>query len=148
MKAVFQRVRRASVRVDGADFSSMNHAGLLVYLAVKKGDTEKSADWLCDKFLGLRIFEDTEGKMNLSVQDVKGGVMIVPEFTLYGDCTHGKRPGFDMSAPPDEANRLFEYFVRACREKHPDVFCGKFRARMEVESVNDGPVTFVIESPR
>lgn len=147
MKIIVQRVKSASVHIGGKVFDALPAHGMLIYFGVRKGDTEKSADWLCEKALGLRIFEDENGKMNLSVSDVGGGVLIVPQFTLYGSCDKGKRPGFDLSAPFDEAERLFDHFVRICREKHGKVHSGKFRADMQVESINDGPVTFIIEHP-
>ena len=145
MKVIVQRVKRASVTIDGKEFSSMNKHGILIYFAAKKNDERKSADFLAEKAASLRIFEDQQGKMNLSVKDVDGSIMVVPEFTLYGDCSKGKRPGFDASAPHGEAQELFDYFVNKIREAYPDVLTGKFRSHMEVHSINDGPVTLIIE---
>ncbi|MBN1521812.1 MAG: D-tyrosyl-tRNA(Tyr) deacylase [Candidatus Aureabacteria bacterium] len=147
MKIIVQRVKDASVHVEGKSVCSMEKHGLLIYFAVRKGDNEKNADFLAEKAAGLRIFEDEKGKMNLSVKDVDGAILIVPEFTLYGDCSKGKRPGFDLSAPPIEAGRLFEYFADKIKTFHKNVFTGIFRSHMHVHSTNDGPVTFIIEHP-
>ena len=145
MKLVVQRVKNAAVYVEGKEFSQMPGKGILAYFAVKRDDTLDNADWLADKLLGLRMFEDEKGKMNLSVKDVGANIMIVPAFTLYGNCSKGKRPGFDASAPPEQANELFEYFIEKIRSSVSRVFMGKFRSHMEVHSINDGPVTFIIE---
>ncbi|MCK5707688.1 MAG: D-tyrosyl-tRNA(Tyr) deacylase [Candidatus Aureabacteria bacterium] len=144
MKIVAQRVKKASVFVDGKEIASMNK-GTLIYFAAAKEDNKKNADWLADKILSLRIFEDEFGKMNRSLIDVKGSLMVVPQFTLYGNCRKGKRPGFDESASPETANELFKYFVNKLKESSIPVYTGKFRSHMEVTSINDGPVTFIIE---
>ncbi|MFN7933914.1 MAG: D-aminoacyl-tRNA deacylase [Bryobacteraceae bacterium] len=145
MKAVIQRVRRASVTVDGAVSGAIG-SGLLVLLGVGKGDTEAAADYLATKIAGLRIFPDAEGKMNLSLVDAAGAMLVVSQFTLYGDCRKGRRPSFDAAAPPDEARRLYEYFVSRVRAANIQVETGVFQAHMDVELLNDGPVTLIVES--
>ena len=145
MKAVIQRVRRASVTVDGAVSGAIG-SGLLVLLGVGKGDTEAAADYLATKIAGLRIFPDAEGKMNLSLVDAGGAMLVVSQFTLYGDCRKGRRPSFDAAAPPDEARRLYEYFVSRVRAANIQVETGVFQAHMDVELLNDGPVTLIVES--
>jgi D-tyrosyl-tRNA(Tyr) deacylase len=122
--------------------------GLLVLLGVGKADDEAAADYLSDKILGLRIFDDGTGKMNLSVQDRRGEVLVVSQFTLYGDVRRGKRPSFDAAAPPDEAKRLYEYFVEKIRAAGLNCQTGQFQAMMEVELVNDGPVTILLDSEK
>lgn len=146
MRAVIQRVSTASVEVDGAITGKID-AGLLVLFGVAKGDTERDADWLAEKILGLRIFEDDAGKMNRSVTDVGGALLVVSQFTLYGDTRKGRRPSFDQAAPPDEANRLYEYFVAQCRERGIRTETGVFQAMMRVSLVNEGPVTLICDSP-
>ncbi len=145
MKAVIQRVRRASVTVDGAVSGAIG-GGLLVLLGVGRGDTEAAADYLAGKIAGLRIFPDAEGKMNLSLLDTGGAMLVVSQFTLYGDCRKGRRPSFDAAAPPEEARRLYEYFVSKVRAANIPVETGVFQAHMDVELLNDGPVTLIIES--
>lgn len=145
MKAVIQRVRRASVTVDGVVSGAIG-GGLLVLLGVGKGDTESAADYLAAKIAGLRIFPDAEGKMNLSLVDTGGAMLVVSQFTLYGDCRKGRRPSFDAAAPPDEARRLYEYFVSRIRAANIPVETGVFQAHMDVELLNDGPVTLIVES--
>jgi len=122
--------------------------GLLVLLGVGRGDTEAAADYLAEKVLGLRIFEDDAEKMNLSVQDVKGEVLVVSQFTLYGDVRRGKRPSFDAAARPEEARRLYEYFVEKIRAAGLRCETGEFQAMMEVEMVNSGPVTILLDSEK
>jgi D-tyrosyl-tRNA(Tyr) deacylase len=145
MKAVLQRVERASVEVDGHTVGAIG-AGLLVLLGVAKGDTTGQADYLADKILNLRIFSDEDGKMNLSVIDRGGGILVVSQFTLYGDCRKGRRPSFDDAAPPELARPLYEYFVERLRAGGLRVETGVFQASMRVSLVNDGPVTLVIDS--
>ena len=145
MKAVIQRVSRASVTVDGAVTGAIDR-GLLVLLGVGKADTEQSADYLLDKISGLRIFPDEAGKMNLSLLDIGGGLLIVSQFTLYGDCRKGRRPSFDAAAPPDHARRLYDYFTSRAKLLPIPVQNGVFQAHMDVELVNDGPVTLLIDS--
>lgn len=145
MKAVLQRVSQASVTVDGAVVGQISR-GLLVLLGVQQGDSDSDAHALADKTIALRIFEDAEGKMNLSVQDVKGSVLVVSQFTLLGDCRKGRRPSFIEAAPPELAERLYETFVASIGVKGIPVATGKFRAQMGVALVNDGPVTLLLDS--
>ena len=144
MKALIQRVKNASVAIDGKLFSSIGQ-GMLVFLGVEKGDTTENADKLCDKVLNLRIFEDENEKMNLSLKDVKGDLLVVSQFTLCGDCKKGTRPSFDKAELPQRANELYEYFVSQARKSQLKVETGKFAAMMDVSLVNDGPVTFMVE---
>ena len=144
MKALIQRVKRASVTIDGKLYSSINH-GMLILLGVAKGDEKHNAEILAEKLLKLRIFEDENGKMNKSLIDVNGEMLVVSQFTLCGDCKKGTRPGFDNAAPPDIANELYEYFVMQIKEAGIRCQTGKFAAMMDVELVNDGPVTFMVE---
>jgi D-tyrosyl-tRNA(Tyr) deacylase len=122
--------------------------GLLVLLGVAKTDNETAADYLSEKILGLRIFEDEAGKMNLSVQDKRGDVLVVSQFTLYGDVRRGRRPSFDAAAPPEEAQRLYEYFVERIRAASLRCETGVFQAMMDVELVNEGPVTILLDSEK
>lgn len=147
MRAVVQRVDHASVTVDGSVTGSVKK-GLLVLLGVAEGDTDKDLSYIVDKVTGLRIFEDENEKMNLSVQDVGGEILAVSQFTLCGDCRKGKRPSFDKAAKPDIANDYYERFVTACREKGIHVETGVFRAHMLVELVNNGPVTILLDSTK
>jgi D-tyrosyl-tRNA(Tyr) deacylase len=146
MRAVLQRVRRAKVTVDG-EVTGEIAAGWLVLLGVAPADTEKEIAWLADKIANLRAFADADGKMNLAVQDVRGSVLVVSQFTLYGDCMKGRRPGFTAAAPPAIAEPLYEAFVAALKLLGVPVATGRFGADMQVELVNDGPVTFVIDTP-
>ncbi len=147
MRAVIQRVSRASVTVDGEIVGQIGK-GLLVLLGVATGDDEAAAEYLADKVAGLRIFEDADGKMNLACADVGGAVLIVSQFTLYGDVRKGKRPSFDRAARPEEANRLYEYFVSRIRASGLKCETGTFQAMMDVELVNDGPVTILLDSEK
>jgi D-aminoacyl-tRNA deacylase len=147
MKAVIQRVNRASVSIDGNELSCID-AGLLVLLGVEKGDGEKDADFLLDKIIHLRIFEDDEGKMNHSLLDITGELLVVSQFTLLADCRKGRRPSFTDAAEPEPATRLYEYMLSKSREKVAKVCQGRFQAMMKVELVNDGPVTIVLDSRR
>lgn len=144
MKALIQRVKRASVTIENKLYSSIEH-GLLVFLGVEKGDDKENADKLVQKLLNLRIFEDENGKMNKSLLDTEGKMLVVSQFTLCGDCKKGTRPSFDKSAPPEIANELYEYFVSIVQEANVLGGTGKFGAMMDVELINDGPVTFMIE---
>ncbi|MDD3237417.1 MAG: D-aminoacyl-tRNA deacylase [Candidatus Gastranaerophilales bacterium] len=144
MKALIQRVKAASVSIEGELYSSVNN-GLLILLGVEKEDTEKNAELLAEKLLKLRIFEDKNAKMNLSVIDTKGDILVVSQFTLCGDCKKGTRPSFDKAAPPKEANKLYEYFVSLMKRSNLKIETGKFQAMMEVSLINDGPVTFMVE---
>lgn len=143
MISVTQRVREARVVVDGRTTGAIG-PGLLVLLCAERGDGEAQADRLLAKLLKLRIFSDEAGKMNRSVQDTGGGLLVVSQFTLAADTTGGNRPSFTNAAPPDEGRRLYEYFVARAREAHPQVATGEFAADMQVHLVNDGPVTIPI----
>lgn len=145
MRAVVQRVSEAAVRVEGRVVGQIG-AGLLVLLGVGKGDQEADADYLAEKILNLRIFADAQGQMNLSVLDTSGEVLAVSQFTLYADTRRGRRPGYSAAAPPEEANRLYRYFVGRLRESGLPVEEGVFRAMMDVSLVNRGPVTILLES--
>jgi len=147
MRVVIQRVSSARVRVEGKILGEIGK-GFLVLLGVGKEDTEKDADWLAEKIVGLRVFEDEQGKFNLSLQEVGGEILIVSQFTLYGDCRKGRRPSFDHSAPPERAEKLYNYFVEKVKEKGIKVATGKFQALMEVELVNQGPVTLIIDTQK
>jgi len=147
MRAVVQRVSRAKVTVDGEITGEIGH-GLLVLLGVGAGDTRASADYLAEKVIGLRIFEDDGGKMNLPVGEVEGAVLAVSQFTLYGDVRRGKRPSFDAAAPPHEARELYEYFVGKIRGAGLRCETGRFQETMRVELVNEGPVTILLDSTR
>jgi D-tyrosyl-tRNA(Tyr) deacylase len=147
MRAVVQRVSRAQVTVNGEVTGSIGR-GLLVLLGVSQTDAESDADYLADKIAGLRIFEDENGRMNLALAEVKGAVLIVSQFTLYGDVRRGKRPSFDEAAPPQRAQELYEYFVAAIRAKGLPCETGRFQAMMQVELVNDGPVTILLDSAK
>ena len=144
MKALIQRVKRASVTIDGELYSKIG-TGMLVLLGVEKGDTKDNAEKLAEKLSKLRIYEDENEKMNLSILDVKGEMLVVSQFTLCGDCKKGTRPSFDKSAPPQIANELYEYFVDQVKSLGIPCQTGKFAAMMDVELINDGPVTFMVE---
>ncbi len=144
MKALIQRVKRASVTVEGEKISEINK-GILVFLGVEKGDEYENAEKLVEKIAKLRIFEDTNDKMNFSVVDVSGEILVVSQFTLCGDCKKGTRPSFDNAASPELAVKLYEYFVELLKNKNISVKTGKFRTMMDVELINDGPVTFMLE---
>ncbi len=147
MRAILQRVSRARVVAGGRTAGEIG-AGLLVLLGVRRGDDEAEAEYLLDRVAGLRIFSDAEGKMNLSLVDTGGSMLVVSQFTVYGDTRKGRRPGFDAAAPPEEARRLYEHFVAAARGRGLKVETGEFQAMMTVELVNEGPVTFIVESKR
>jgi D-tyrosyl-tRNA(Tyr) deacylase len=147
MRAVVQRVSRCKVTVSGRITGEIG-PGLLVLLGVGKNDNEAAADYLAEKITGLRIFEDDAGKMNLSVLDKQAAVIVVSQFTLYGDVRRGKRPSFDAAAPPEEARRLYEYFVARVRAAGLRCETGEFQATMEVELVNSGPVTILLDSEK
>jgi D-tyrosyl-tRNA(Tyr) deacylase len=145
MKAVLQRVSSASVSVDEQVVGRIG-AGLLVLLGVEQGDTEQDLAYLAEKTAQLRIFEDAAGKMNLSVQDVGGGVLVVSQFTLLGDCRKGRRPGFTKAAPPELADRYYRQFADHLRQTGLEVATGTFQAHMQVQLTNDGPVTMLLDS--
>ncbi|MDM0054399.1 D-aminoacyl-tRNA deacylase [Variovorax fucosicus] len=145
MKAVLQRVGEARVDIAGLTVGRIG-AGLLVLVCAERGDSDAAADRLLAKILKLRIFSDAAGKMNRSVQDVGGGLLIVSQFTLAADVSGGNRPSFTQAAPPDEGRRLYGYFVAQARAAHPDVATGEFGADMQVHLVNDGPVTIALQT--
>jgi|SRR5580658_5428964 D-tyrosyl-tRNA(Tyr) deacylase len=147
MRAVVQRVSRAQVAVDGEIVGEVG-PGLLVLLGVTHADAEADADYLADKIAGLRVFEDENGKMNLDVASIGGGILVVSQFTLYGDVRRGKRPSFDAAAPPELARQLYEYFVARIRAAGLPCQTGRFQEMMEVESVNDGPITILLDSTK
>lgn len=145
MLALIQRVKQAAVEVGGEQVGAIG-PGLLVFLGVERDDTSIDAERLLRKVLAYRVFTDAEGKMNLSVTDVKGGVLVVSQFTLAADTTKGLRPSFSSAKPPAEAEQLYEFFLTEVRKVHHDVACGRFGADMQVSLVNNGPVTFLLES--
>ena len=145
MRAVVQRVSRASVSVEGTLISAIG-PGLMVLLGVENGDTEKDARYIADKVTGLRIFEDEQDKMNLSVSDKCGEILMVSQFTLCGDCRHGRRPSFTEAMEPVAARALYEKTMEVCRENGVTTKPGQFQAHMEVSLVNDGPVTIILDS--
>ena len=147
MRAVLQRVSKAGVTVDGERIADIG-SGLLVLLGVEQGDDEKAAAGLAEKIAGLRIFEDEAGKMNLSVTDCGGELLVVSQFTLLADCRKGRRPGFSQAALPEQAEPLCDYFVDRLRGLRLPVQTGRFRADMAVDLVNDGPVTIMLDSHR
>ena len=145
MRLVIQRVTEARVAVSNSTTGSIR-TGLLVFLGVSRTDTVEDADYLTGKLLGLRIFSDEDGKMNRNVREAGGSLLIVSQFTLYGDCRKGRRPSFDQAAPPDQAQDLYNYFVESAKRGPVPVETGVFQAMMEVYIVNDGPVTILIDS--
>ena len=147
MRAVVQRVSRASVTVVGEVTGEIG-AGLLVLLGVGSGDSAKDADYLADKVFNLRIFADGADKMNLSVPEIGGAILVVSQFTLHGDCRKGRRPSYNDAAPPVMAEKLYEHFVTALRKLGAPVATGRFQAMMEVSLVNDGPVTILLDSEK
>ena len=147
MRAVVQRVSRAQVAVDGEITGDID-LGLLVLLGVSVGDTRADADYLAEKTIGLRIFEDAGGKMNLSVAEIGGAVLVVSQFTLYGDVRRGKRPSFDAAAPSAQARELYEYFGEKVRAAGLRTETGRFQENMQVELVNEGPVTILLDSAK
>lgn len=147
MRAVVQRVSRAKVTVEGEVTGEIGR-GILLLLGVAARDTEDDAHYLVEKTLNLRIFEDADGKMNLSLLDINGDLLVVSQFTLYGDTRRGRRPSFIDAAPPERANRLYEHFVDESRKQLKKVETGRFQAMMDVELVNDGPVTILLDSEK
>jgi D-tyrosyl-tRNA(Tyr) deacylase len=147
MRAVVQRVTRASVTIDGEVVGDIGN-GLVVLLGIARDDTKEDADYLAPKIVALRIFDDAEGRMNVSVKDVGGGLLVVSQFTLYGDVRGGLRPSWIDAAPPEVAEPLYDYFVESSRKLLGRVETGSFRKMMQVELVNDGPVTILLDSRR
>jgi D-tyrosyl-tRNA(Tyr) deacylase len=145
MRSVVQRVDRAVVSVGSRIISSIGK-GVLVFLGVEKADSHNDADYLTEKIMNLRIFKDAEGKMNLSILDISGEMLVVSQFTLLGDCRKGRRPSFISAEQPEEAKKLYEYFINRAKEKINHVGAGEFQAMMNIESVNDGPVTMLLDS--
>jgi len=144
MIALIQRVTEARVRVDGAEVGAIGR-GVLALVCAQRGDTEREADALLAKLLAFRLFPDAQGRMNLSLVDVAGGLLLVPQFTLAADTSSGTRPSFTPAAPPADGERLFDWFVAQARGRHPQVATGTFGAAMQVELTNDGPVTFWLQ---
>ena len=147
MRAVVQRVTRASVKVEGEIIGEIGN-GLVVLLGIARDDTKVEAAYLVDKIANLRIFDDEAGKMNLSVKDTNGGMLIVSQFTLYGDVRRGLRPSWIDAAPPEVAEPLYDFFVRQARATIDNIATGKFQAMMQVELINDGPVTILLDSKK
>ena len=147
MRAVVQRVKSSSVSVQGETVGKIGK-GLLILLGVGNNDTEVDASYLAAKIIGLRIFEDDQDKMNLSVQDINGSLLVVSQFTLFGDCRRGRRPSYSEAARPEEAEKLYEQFVRELRSLGLTVATGVFQAHMQVEIINDGPVTLLLDSKK
>jgi len=145
MKAVIQRVSQAKVEVDGKTAGEIQN-GLLVYVSVGKGDGDKDVQFTADKLINLRIFPDQQDKMNLSVKDAGGSILLVSNFTLHGNCQKGRRPGFDAAAEPKQAENLYEKLIGLVRQSGINVQTGIFAAHMHISSINDGPVTFILES--
>ncbi|MBQ3396625.1 MAG: D-tyrosyl-tRNA(Tyr) deacylase [Synergistaceae bacterium] len=146
MRILIQRVKRASVLIDGKEKREINR-GMCIFIGVTHGDDESKADWLAEKISGLRIFEDENGKTNLSIHDVDGEILLVSQFSLYASCVKGRRPSFTDAAKPDEAERLYDYFVSKVKSfEFKKITCGEFGADMEVEIINDGPLTFIIDA--
>lgn len=144
MRVLIQRVKNASVTIDGKEISKIEK-GFLVFVGITHTDTEKEADYLVKKVTNLRVFEDENGKMNLSLKDVDGKLLVVSQFTLYGNCENGNRPSFTEAAKPDIANPLYEYFCSKCEQTGIEVQKGIFGADMKISLLNDGPVTIMIE---
>jgi len=145
MRAVVQRIDRARVEVGGATLSETGR-GVLVFLGIEKGDEERDAEYLFKKILHLRLFDDAEGKMNLSLEDIRGEMMVISQFTLLADCRKGRRPSFIAAEDPAAARPLYEHFIRIGRDRLGRIGSGKFQAMMRIDSVNDGPVTLLLDS--
>jgi D-tyrosyl-tRNA(Tyr) deacylase len=147
MRAVIQRVTRASVKIEGETTGEIQK-GLVVLLGIARDDTKADADYLAQKIVSLRIFDDVEGRMNVSVKEIEGGLLVISQFTLYGDVRRGLRPSWSDAAPPEIAEPLYDYFVERSRKLGERVETGGFRKMMQVELVNDGPVTIIVDSRR
>lgn len=147
MRAVVQRVTKGAVTVNGEVAGAIDQ-GLVVFLGVGQNDSLEDADYLANKIPSLRIFQDKEGKLNCSVIEIKGGILVVSQFTLFGDCRHGRRPSFTAAAEAARAQELYHYFVLVLKEKNVPVATGVFQANMQVEIINDGPVTLLLDSKK
>lgn len=147
MRAVVQRVDKAEVHIGGRPFSAVEK-GILVFLGIERGDQETDADYISNKIMNMRIFEDEKGKMNLSVIDIKGGMLVVSQFTLLGDCRKGMRPSFTSAEAPERAKMLYDHFIQRAKEGIHHVVQGEFQAMMSVHLVNNGPVTILLDSRR
>jgi D-aminoacyl-tRNA deacylase len=145
MRSVIQRVSQAEVLVGGIEVARIK-AGILAFVAISNQDTEKELQWMAKKIIELRIFDDAQGKLNLSLQNVGGQLLIVSQFTLYGDCRKGRRPSYIQAASPSEAQKLYQRFIEIVRQWIPDVQTGQFQAMMEVALINSGPVTLILDS--
>lgn len=145
MVVVIQRVNKANVKVNGKSISEIKR-GIVIFLGIEKEDNERDADYIINKISNLRIFEDSSGKMNLSIKDVAGEIMVVSEFTLAGDCKKGNRPSFDKAMPPKEAENLYKYFIEKLKSTGISVKEGVFRSFMHVSLINEGPVTFILNT--
>ena len=145
MRAVVQRVRQASVTVEGVEIAKIGQ-GLLVLVGISKQDTREDLEWMAKKIVELRIFDDSEGKLNLSLLDIRGELLLVSQFTVYGDCRKGRRPSYTEAAPPAEAQRLYSEFIEIARRWIPAAQSGQFQAMMDVSLINAGPVTLILES--
>lgn len=143
MKVLLQRVKRASVTIENNIYSEINQ-GILVFLGVEKNDSDSQAEFLASKISNLRIFNDSEGKMNLSIKDISGEILVVSQFTLASSCKKGTRPSFDNAKPPTEANEIYEKFISFVKQNNISVKTGVFGAMMDIELINDGPVTFIL----
>ena len=145
MRAVIQRVDSAGVKIDKKEVSSIK-SGILIFLGVEKGDCEADADYILDKAVNLRIFEDSEAKMNRSLIDIDGEMLVVSQFTLLADCRKGRRPSFENAEAPQKAERLYNYFINRAQDKNKKTAAGKFQEMMEIELINNGPVTILLDS--
>jgi D-tyrosyl-tRNA(Tyr) deacylase len=146
MRVVVQRVSRAEVRVDGVQIAEIGK-GLLALVGISRVDSRPDLEWMARKIVDLRIFDDSEGKLNLSLKDVGGKLLVVSQFTLHGDCRKGRRPSYTEAAPPKQAEELYREFIEIVQQSIPDVQSGRFQAEMEVSLVNDGPVTLILDRP-
>ncbi len=146
MRTVLQRVKRARITIEGREIACISE-GLVALVAIARNDSQKDLEWMAKKILELRIFDDQDGRLNLSLVDIGGQILIVSQFTLYGDCRKGRRPSYSEAAAPSQAEILYEDFVQIVRKALPEARTGRFQADMEVEIVNSGPVTLIIDSP-
>ena len=147
MRAVIQRVKHASVDIDGISSGSISK-GIVTFLGIRRGDTPQEVAWMVEKIINLRIFPDPDGKMNISLADIKAEMLILSQFTLYGDCRKGRRPGYSEAAPPEIAEPIYNRFVDEVRKKGIHAETGRFQAMMDVSLINDGPVTLLLDSEK